>query len=129
MSKGSKRPISISGPLSAVHKSSTKDAKKMNDTSKTAKQMIRDSSGVGIDLHAIPSSARLQKTSLESTFLKPSGVDEPADSTKGSTNWVRDNEIFSGTRPKAKGLMKRAREAPSEPKEEGKKRKKKKIVE
>jgi hypothetical protein len=103
----------------------------MKDTSKTAKQMIRDSSGVGTDLHATPSSARLhqQKTSLESAFLKPSGVDEPADNTQGSTNLARDNEILSGARPKAKGSTKRGREAPSEPKEEGKKRKKKKIVE
>jgi len=103
----------------------------MKDTSKTAKQMIRDSSGVGTDLHATPSSARLhqQKTSLESAFLKPSGVDEPADNTQGSTNLARDNEILSGARPKAKGPTKRGREAPSEPKEEGKKRKKKKIVE
>jgi len=103
----------------------------MKDTSKTAKQVIRDSSSVGTDLHATPSSARLhqQKPSLESAFLKPSGVDEPADSTKGSTNKTRDNEILSGARHKAKGLMKRGREAPSEPMEEGKKRKKKKNAE
>ena len=126
--KGLRRPISISGSSSAVHTPPTKDVKKIKDPSKTAKQMIRDSSGVGTDLHAIPSSVRphQQATSLGNAFLKPSGVDEPTDSTKGST---RDNEILSGARPQREGLTKRGREAASEPKEEGKKRKKKKIVE
>jgi hypothetical protein len=68
-----------------------------------------------------------QINSLGKAFLKPSGVDEPADSTKGSTSDTRDNDIISGARPKA---TKRERETVSEPKEkEGKKRKKKKIVE
>jgi hypothetical protein len=125
-SKGLRRPISISGSQSTVHKSSTKDVKKMKDPSKTAKEMIRDSSGVGADLHAVPSAARPppQANSLGNVFLKPSGVDEPAHSAKGAH---RDNEIISTVRPKTK---KRERETASEPKEkEGKKRKKKKVVE
>jgi len=125
-SKGVRRPISISGFPSAVHKLPTKDVKKIKDPSKTAKQIIRDTSGVGTDLRVSRSSIP-QINSLGKAFLKPSGVDEPTDSTKGSTSDTRDNDIISGARPKA---TKRERETVSEPKEkEGKKRKKKKIVE
>jgi hypothetical protein len=105
---------------------------KIKDPSKTAKQMIRDSSGVGTDLHATPSSVRSpppQSISLGRTFMKPSGVDEPSNKDKESTSRAQDNGITSGAGLKGKESAKRARETVTEPREKERKKRKKKIVE
>lgn len=84
--------------------------------------MIRDSSGVGIDLRSTSSARPAQATILGNAFLKPSGVDAPVEGSAKSS--VHDTEA---QRPTTNGSAKREREATSEfTDKEGKKRKKKK---
>lgn len=86
--------------------------------------MIRDTSGVGTDLRsttfARPST--LPSRSLGNSFLKPSGVDEPLNSTKQADH---DSDASPEARLKPKGSSKRERETAPENDKEGKKKKKK----
>lgn len=123
-------PRSISKRLSAPTES-PKEVKKTKDRSKTAMQLIRDSGGVGTDLLRATSSKRPPPStkSLGTTFLRPSGVDGPADNVGGSTAIAQSNDAFSEARSQMKGAMKRERETVSEPNnKERKKRKKKRVV-
>ncbi|KAJ6554365.1 hypothetical protein B0H19DRAFT_145633 [Mycena capillaripes] len=105
---------------------------------KTARQAIYDSSGVGADLRApkvdpdasTQSNNATSKPSLPNVFLKPAGVDEPAESTKSasaSTSATKTPTLSSDSAER-KPKVKREREQTTENAdgESGKKRKKKK---
>lgn len=70
--------MAISGSSGAVRGS----PKKPKDSSRTAKQAIYDNTGVGVDLRS--ESAKAVPSAPAAGFLKPSGVDEPVQSTKAS---------------------------------------------
>jgi hypothetical protein len=124
--KGSKapgRPVSISGSSSNLQGFSNLKKQK---GSKTAKQAIYDNSGVGIDLRpAPPMRPTTAANPLPNVFLKPSGVDDPADTPSVASNDARnDANIIHGARDKVN--VKREREsAPEQLEGEGKRRKKK----
>lgn len=111
------------------------------DPEKSAKNVIRDISGVGTDLRvrmrAVPAptlpapvlvppkAVPAQPPAREGVFMKPAGVDLPK--TKG--------DVIMGARAKSKSSAKRQREADAdtgpadtiESQKEGKKKKKKKV--
>jgi hypothetical protein len=127
----SKRPMSISAIVASR-------GKHTKISTKTAREMIYSNSGVGVDLRASRSdvtsgpddSARPQPPRPEPTlpdtlpmFLKPSGVDDPAESNKPVTSTAQGITSDKGSNI----VVKRERDLASDRTLlEGKKRKKKK---
>ncbi|KZP33210.1 hypothetical protein FIBSPDRAFT_374985 [Athelia psychrophila] len=140
-----RRLTSISGSGSSSAPAKTRDLRKPllqqqhRDPEKAAKNIIRDISGVGVDLRTAraraaptpipPKPVPAQPAALEGMFMKPAGVDMP----KG------DVEVVQGARAKSKSKssVKRQREGDAgananaastvEGQREGKKKKKKKV--
>ncbi|KAJ7258080.1 hypothetical protein B0H12DRAFT_1201857 [Mycena haematopus] len=102
---------------------------------KSARQAIYDNTGVGADLRSQkvdPSGTSAENNSTPpppppNVFLKPSGVDEPAESTKsGLASTSADVVTPHSTERKSKGKREREQTAENVESESGKKRKKKK---
>ena len=102
------RPITISasGTSGKIKGFEEKDTK-------TARQAIFESGGVGTDLRA--PSRRNTTTSTSTTFVKPAGVDDP----KNIRSLPTSGSIIEGARKK----IKRERDSGDEPKKKPKKRK------
>ena len=109
------RPISIS----ALGTSGQLKGFEQKDT-KTARQTIFESGGVGTDLRA--PSRKNAITSTSTTFLKPAGVDDP----KSIHSLPTSGSIIEGARPKK---IKREREGGDESSDSKKKLKKKRKSE
>ncbi|KII83646.1 hypothetical protein PLICRDRAFT_47122 [Plicaturopsis crispa FD-325 SS-3] len=128
-SSASRRPTSISGSsLNAIP--TARMSKPTKDPSKTAKSIIHDISGVGTDLR--------RPTPKSNTFMKPSGVDEPAAARQLAGNTIpTDDEIklsADGNAPSlgaaSRGNRKRDRDSAAGRSDvDGKRKKKKKGAE
>lgn len=77
------RPISISASGKSGQLRGFEELKPPKDA-KTAKQMIFESGGVGVDIRAMARKATA--SSVPNTFMKPAGVDEPKDTQPPSTS-------------------------------------------
>jgi hypothetical protein len=134
---GSISAYSSTGFSSAGHSSavpeSPREVKKLKNLPKTTKQVISDNGGASTDLAQATATKQLTTRihSLGTTFLKPSGVDEPADNAQGSAVIPQNSDIKIEARSPVKVTVKREREMISEhnDKERKKRKKKKKVVE
>jgi len=136
-SKSAGKPKQISSLSGRTGNSSSKKAANA-PKGKSARQAIYDNSGVGADLRSQkvdPDAGSAQnnnttsapsKPPLPNVFLKPAGVDEPAESTKSAS--AEDVKPPVPNSPERKSKGKREREEPAEnaDSEGSKKRKKKK---
>lgn len=115
---GSKKPRIHPRPIS-ISDSSGKLLSGFPLKAKTAKQVIYDNTGVGTDLHPPKPIVHVSTAkSTPSVFLKPSGIDDPAE-TKPYKEALNSSDTAKGT-PSKKRLANDHRDG------EGAKRKKKK---
>lgn len=108
--------MSISGTGSSSAQTKPRDFRKPlllnKDPAKSARQIIRDSSGVGTDIRARAAPAPLmpapvRPVTLGNAFIKPSGVDAPKVPSGNNT-------VIQGARTKSQKSAKREREGDNE---------------
>ncbi|KAJ7459446.1 hypothetical protein B0H11DRAFT_171765 [Mycena galericulata] len=131
-SKSQGKPKAISSTLSG--RPSPKKANINGPKGKTARQAIYDSSGVGADLRAqksepVPTGQNPNANpspAAPNVFLKPAGVDEPADSAQARSKASNKTPTPESVERKQKGKREREATAESAEGDSNKKRKKKK---